>query len=119
MAEMKTYAGGCHCGQVKYEAQTDLSQVVSCNCSICTKRGLLLTFVPPEQFKPLSGVDHQKLYQFNKKVIDHLFCPTCGVESYGTGKGPDGKQMFALNVRCLEGVDLSKLTPMPYNGRDA
>ncbi|RKH62873.1 GFA family protein [Corallococcus llansteffanensis] len=118
MAEMKTYAGACHCGQVQYEAQTDLAQVVSCNCSICSKRGLLLTFVPPEQFKPVAGVDSQKLYQFNKKVIDHLFCPTCGVESYGTGKGPDGKQMYAINVRCLDGVDVSTLTPMPFNGRD-
>jgi hypothetical protein len=119
MAEMKTYSGGCHCGQVRYEATTDLAQVVSCNCSICSKHGLMLTFVPPEQFKQLSGQDTEKTYQFNKKVIDHRFCGNCGVESYGTGKGPDGKQMYAVNVRCLDGLDLSTLTPFPYNGRDA
>ena len=46
MPEAKTYTGGCHCGKVRYEATTDLGQVLSCNCSICTKRGLLLSFVP-------------------------------------------------------------------------
>ena len=48
MAMMRTYTGGCHCGQVRYEVTTDLAAVVSCNCSICTKRGLLLNFVSPE-----------------------------------------------------------------------
>ncbi|RKH63523.1 GFA family protein [Corallococcus aberystwythensis] len=119
MAEMKTYTGGCHCGQVRYEATTDLAQVITCNCSLCHKLGSVLTFVPPEQFKSLSGADVVKTYQFNKKVINHLHCPTCGVESYATGKGPDGKEMFAVNLRCVDGVDLSTLQPYAYNGRDA
>jgi hypothetical protein len=119
MAEMKTYKGGCHCGKVRYEATTDLSQVVSCNCSICHKIGAVLTFVPPEQFKAVSGADSLVSYKFNKHVIDHLHCPTCGVESYATGKGPDGKPMFAINLRCVDDMDLSTLKPFAYNGKAA
>ena len=117
MAEMKTYTGGCHCGKARYEASTDLEMVVNCNCSICEKRGLLLTFVPPEQFKLLSGEGELKDYQFNKKVIHHFFCPDCGVESFAHGKGPDGKAMYAVNVRCLDGIDLKSLSPKPCDGR--
>lgn len=86
MSELKKYTGGCHCGKVAYEVSANLDNVISCNCSICQKRGLLLTFVPPEQFVLQKG-DEKALtdYQFNKKVIHHMFCPECGVESFATG----------------------------------
>lgn len=118
MAETKRYTGGCHCGRFEFEVDTDLSTAISCNCSICTKHGLVLTFVAPEQFTLKKGTQGELTkYQFNKKVIDHLFCPQCGVESFGTGKMPDGKTMFAINVRCLEGVDMAALRPTPVDGR--
>ena len=79
MAETKTYSGSCHCGRVRYEADADLSQVMSCNCSICRQRGTLLAFVPEDKFRLQSGADALTEYQFNKKIIHHLFCSTCGV----------------------------------------
>ena len=51
------YTGGCHCGQVRYEVTLDLDQVKSCNCSICTKAGTLLSFVPADKFRLDSGKD--------------------------------------------------------------
>ena len=50
MAEMKTYQRGCHYGEVRYEVSTNLAQVISCNCSICTKHGFLWSFTTPEHF---------------------------------------------------------------------
>ena len=117
MPAAKTYSGGCHCGKVRYEATTDLAQVLSCNCSICTKRGLLLTFVPQQQFKLLSGGDALTDYQFASKNIHHLFCLDCGVQSFARGTRPDGSPMVAVNVRCLDGVDLSSLPLTPFDGK--
>jgi hypothetical protein len=117
MPEAKTYTGGCHCGHVRYEATTDLAQVISCNCSICSKRGFLWTFVAPGQFALKCEADDLPDYQFNKHVIHHLFCPTCGVESFARGKAPDGKDMVAINVRCLDDVDVAALAPKPFDGR--
>ena len=117
MADQKTHAGGCHCGAVRYEVETDLKTVISCNCSICTKRGLLLTFVPEAQFKLKSGEDRLTDYQFNKHIIHHLFCSTCGIESFARGKGPDGSDVVALNVRCFDDIDISALKLMPFDGR--
>ncbi|MCB9667699.1 MAG: GFA family protein [Myxococcales bacterium] len=115
----KTYTGGCHCGAVRYEAQTDLRPVISCNCSICSKRGYLLTFVPPSDFQLLAGKDQLSDYQFNTRSIHHLFCKTCGTSSFGSGKKPDGSEMYSINVRCLDGVDIDSLTVTRHDGKSS
>jgi hypothetical protein len=115
--ESRSYTGSCHCGNVKYEVQTDLAKVMECNCSLCSRAGYLLSFVPGAQFKLLSGDDSLSNYQFNKKHIEHLFCKNCGVRSFARGKGPDGSAMYAINVRCLEGVDPKTLTIKQVDGK--
>ena len=117
MADLSKHQGGCHCGTVRYEVETDMAQVLSCNCSICQKRGALLTFVEASKFKLLSGEGDLTDYQFNKKIIHHLFCRTCGVGSFARGIGPDGRKMVAINVRCLDDVDLGALKPTDFDGK--
>jgi hypothetical protein len=117
MSETKIHAGGCHCGKVRYEVKGDLSKVMACNCSICSKTGTLLAFVPEEQFTLLAGGDALTDYQFAKKHIHHLFCPICGIRSFARGATPDGKQMFAINVRCIDDVDVASLTVTHHDGK--
>ncbi len=116
MAESKTYSGSCHCGRVSYEVDADLSQVMSCNCSSCRRHGTLLTFVPEDKFRLQSGADALTEYTFNKKVIHYQFCSTCGVLPFARGTRPDGARTVALNVRCLDGVDLDALTIKKVDG---
>jgi hypothetical protein len=119
MANEQTYKGSCHCGKVSYEAKVDLSQgVYSCNCSLCSRKGHLLAFISPEQFRLVSG-DEKALtdYQFNHHVIHHLFCPTCGIQSFARGKKRDGTPMVAINVRCLDGVEIDTLKLTKVDGR--
>ncbi len=111
------YTGGCHCEKVRFEVEMDLKEVISCNCSICSKKGSLLAFVPAENFKLLSGEGDLKDYQFNKRVIHHYFCSNCGVSSFSKGIGPDGKEMRAINVRCLDNVDIEKLQVKKFDGK--
>lgn len=118
MSDAKKYTGGCHCGRVRYEVTADLAQpVIACNCSICNKSGSLLTFVPAAAFDLLSGADALVDYQFAKKQIHHLFCPTCGVRSFARGAAPDGTEMIAVNARCLDDVDIGALTLHPFDGK--
>jgi hypothetical protein len=74
MPEPTTYSGSCHCGRVRYDATVDLTQVMECNCSHCRRKGFLLTFISPDQFTLHSGEQDLTAYQFNKKIIQHLFC---------------------------------------------
>jgi hypothetical protein len=117
MSDTQSYKGACHCGKVSFEVKADLSKVFACNCSICSKKGYLLAFAAPENFTAISGDDTLTDYQFNHKRIHHLFCPVCGIQTYGRGTSPDGKKMMAVNVRCLEGVDLDKLNITRVEGR--
>ena len=117
MPDTKTYTGGCHCGAVKYEVDLALERVMSCNCSICSKTGALLTFVPAEQFRLQAGEDQLSDYQFNRHIIHHLFCRTCGIRSFSRGKGQDGQAMVAINARCLDDVDVGALEVTFFDGR--
>lgn len=110
------HTGGCHCGRVRYEVEADIKEVNSCNCSLCQKRGYLLAFVPKAQFTLLSGENDQTDYQFNKKIIHHLFCSTCVVSSFGTGSGAYADTV-AINARCLDDIDLGALTVKPVDGK--
>lgn len=119
MSEMKTHSGGCHCGAVRYEVTLDLSQpVISCNCSMCGRAGTLLSFVPDSQFTLKSGEERLTNYLFNKHAIQHLFCSVCGIKSFARGKSRDGGDMVAVNVRCLDDVDLKTLSVHEYDGKN-
>ena len=118
MPDSKIYTGGCHCGQVRFECTTDMAMVTACNCSICTKKGLHFTFLAPPSFHLRAGEDNLKEYLFNKHAIRHQLCQDCGVDVFARGKKPDGTDVVALNVACIDGIELSKLTMTPIDGRN-
>ena len=115
--ETKTYSGGCHCGAVRFDVELALDKVAACNCSICSRRGYLLAFAPASALHVKQGADAQTVYQFGKKKIDHMFCKTCGVTSYGTGTGANGERMASINVRCLDDVDATALPIQHFDGK--
>ena len=118
MGETTTKTGSCHCGAVKYRVDIDLaSPAISCNCSMCGRAGTLLSFVPADKFQVLQGEANLTDYQFNKHVIHHTFCKTCGIKPFARGKGPNGAEMVAINVRTIEDVDLAKVATKPYDGK--
>jgi hypothetical protein len=112
-----TYKGGCHCGKVRFSADLDISSPITCNCSYCSMRGSILVFTPAENFVLQQGAGDLTAYRFNSKTIEHLFCASCGMESFARGVMPDGTKMAAVNVRCLEGVDLDAIKPRQVDGR--
>lgn len=115
---MQKYTGGCHCGRVRFEVDMEVTGAISCNCSICSKRGWLLTFVPAPVFSLITGEDELTDYQFNKKVIHHLFCSTCGTASFGKGSDGQGNEMIAVNLRCVDDLDLSTVPITAYDGKN-
>ena len=111
------YKGSCHCGNVKFEAEGQIEGLVACNCSICQRKGALMWFIPRDNLKLLTPEADQANYTFNKHVIQHRFCPACGIHPYGEGQAPNGDAVAAVNIRCIEGIDLAAVPVHHYDGR--
>ena len=65
----------CHCGKVEAEVKVPekFEKIIRCNCSICKRKGFVMSFIGPEDFKIIKGEDFLKLYQFNTNVAKHFF----------------------------------------------
>lgn len=117
MAHYMNYKGSCHCGKVAFEVEGELKGAMACNCSMCQRKGTLMWFVPRSQLRVTSGEEQMSTYLFNKHVIRHRFCPVCGIHPFGEGTDPQGHAMAAINIRCLEGIDLEAVPVQHYDGR--
>ncbi len=114
---MKKYTGNCHCKAVTFEVESEITSAASCNCSHCFAKGFILAFVPKNEVTILTGEDNLSEYRFNKKYIAHQFCKTCGVQPFGTAVGPDGIETAAINLRCLNNLDISSLQTQEFDGK--
>ena len=81
---METHEGGCHCGRVRFRVTVDLQETVigECNCSICTKKGILHLPVARGRLELLSGADDLTTYTFNTGTARHTFCRHCGIHPF-------------------------------------
>lgn len=115
--QVQRFRGSCQCGAVTYEVEASLEQAITCNCSRCQRMGFVLTFAPRDRFELKSGAENLTEYRFNSKRIQHLFCATCGVEGFAYGQMPDGTEIAAININCLEGVDPRAIPAKAVDGR--
>ena len=112
-----TYKGSCHCGRIRFEVEGELTGATACNCSICSRKGSLLWFVPRDDLHLLTPAEGTGTYTFHKHLIKHRFCPTCGIHPYAEGVDPKGKPVAAINIRCLDGIDLASVPVREFDGR--
>ena len=111
------YRGSCHCGKVAFEAEGEIKSLLACNCSICSRKGSLLWFLPRGEFALRTPEAELATYTFNKHAIRHRFCPTCGMHPFAEATDPKGNAMAAVNARCLEGIDLDAFPIRKFDGR--
>jgi len=111
------YRGTCHCGKIAFKVEGLIEKAMACNCSICSRKGSLLWFVAREQLTVHAADENIGTYQFNKKIIRHCFCRTCGIHPYAEGMDPNGQAIAAINIRCLDGVDLQTIAVQQFDGR--
>ena len=101
---MPQYTGRCHCGAIRFEIRGELKTLARCNCSLDIRRNAFLHYVSPTDFTLLSGEDQLSTYRFAHKTSRHHFCRTCGIFPFFWSNYA-GREHYAVNVGCLEGID--------------
>ncbi|MBD8524625.1 GFA family protein [Pseudomarimonas arenosa] len=87
--------GNCNCGAVRYEIDTELTDVYVCHCSICRRfsgaQGIAVVLVPNHQFRWLAGKEQVAMWKKPDADWESWFCRTCGSAMPGTN---DSERMF-------------------------
>ncbi len=111
-----TIHGSCHCGKIAFSLDEEMpGEAMECNCSICRRKGYLHHFTTSDRLTLETAREEIQVYRFNKHVIRHQFCRTCGCAPFNEGVGPKGP-MVSVNLRCVEGIDLDALTIRQFDG---
>ena len=107
MEEVKTdYLGSCHCEKVRFKINTSsiLEGLYKCNCSLCTKKSIIMKPVIENSFFLIKGKESLSLYQWNKNIAEHYFCKLCGVYTHHKRRRyPD---QISVNFACLDDLEL-------------
>jgi hypothetical protein len=101
---------------VTFEVRANLDYVLDCNCSLCRRRGALWHPASESELRILTGESDLTLYQFNTKTAKHYFCSYCGVHPFTRPRLDPSR--WGVNVRCLDGVDLSSIAVRPFDGEN-
>jgi hypothetical protein len=112
---MPVYRGSCHCGGVRFQIDVEITDIYTCDCSLCAKKNALMTTVPESSFSLLAGADKLTLYQWNTGIARHYFCSACGIYPFHRKRSMPNH--YGVNVRCLEGFDASAIPVRRANGR--
>jgi hypothetical protein len=112
-----SYQAQCHCGAVQLAVEGELPEkAVTCNCSLCSAKGLVLAAVARDQLEVTAGEESLTTYKFNRGAIAHRFCSECGTQTFSEGKGADGSGMAMVNLRCVAAADLDQIELIHYDG---
>lgn len=101
------FEGSCHCGAVRFRVDFGITELTTCDCSICVKRNALMAKIPEQSLKVLDGEEMLTRYEWNTRRAKHYFCRKCGIYVFHRKRAaPDH---FGVNVFCLEGFDVSSV----------
>jgi hypothetical protein len=105
----------CHCKQIEAEINIpdNLEKILRCNCSICKRKGAIMSMVRNEDFKIIRGQDKLKLYQFHSQVAKHYFCSNCGIYTHHNPRS--NPAMTGFNLGCLDEIDIFQLKDIAVN----
>ena len=106
----------CHCENVELEVnipEAGFPKLMRCNCSLCKRKGAVMSPLPKENVKLVKGQDSLKLYQYHTKVAEHYFCSNCGI--YTHHKMRSNPNMIGVNVACIEGINPFELGDISVN----
>ena len=113
---MTRHSGSCHCGAIRFTLNCELTELTTCDCSLCVKRNALMTKVPAAALSIEQGHDQLATYEWNSRKAKHHFCKRCGIYVFHRKRAaPDH---YGVNIFCLDGFDVASLPVRATDGID-
>ena len=109
----ESYRSTCHCGAIELSLflPNGLEELRRCNCSMCSRRGVIVASIPLANLSIVKGENLLSLYQFNTHTAKHYFCSKCGIYTHHQRRS--NPHLFGINVACIKGVNPFKLGNIP------
>ena len=105
----------CHCGSIEAEInlEANLEKILRCNCSICKRKGAIMSMVKNDDFKITKGAEKLKLYQFHTKVAKHYFCSICGIYTHHNPRS--NPSITGFNIGCIDSINTFQIKEIKVN----
>jgi hypothetical protein len=116
----KTFAGGCACAALRYEARGEPIAELHCQCRDCQKRSgtghsSYLTFGDRAQVDITGKAGEWRVAGDSGTEKVHAFCPVCGAPVYLTF--PDAPDIIAIHAGSLDDPGQFKPVMVTYAKR--
>ena len=103
----RRYEGSCHCGAVRFHVDADITELTTCDCSLCRRKNALMAAVPETALSIETGKDMLSLYEWNTGIGKHYFCRRCGIYTFHRKRMLP--EQFGINVMCLDDFDIESV----------
>ena len=106
----------CHCEKVELEInlpEEGFKKLMRCNCSLCKRKGAVMSPVEKEKVKILKGQENLKIYQYHTKVAEHYFCSICGIYTHHNPRA--NPAMTGFNLGCIDEINTFELKNVAVN----
>ena len=99
----------CHCGGIEAEINvpSKLEKIIRCNCSICKRKGAVMSMVKNEDFRIIKVKYKLKIYQFHSKIAKHFFCSICGIYTHHHPR--INPALTGFNLGCVDEINTFEL----------
>jgi len=101
----QTLKSTCHCGAVELEIYlpNGIETIRRCNCSICRRKGAVVSSVLLDHLKIVKGHSVLSEYRFNTRTAKHYFCSVCGIYTHHQRRSTPTE--YSFNTGCVDGFD--------------
>lgn len=110
------YTARCHCGDLRFSFKSEeIKTGVRCDCSICIRKGAVMSsqYIPHKDFTPIENTEALSDYRWNDRVVNHLFCKTCGIYPYHGNE----EYGYRVNLGCVEQLNPLELEIRVLDGK--
>jgi hypothetical protein len=118
MTKVRTYTGGCLCGDLRFEATGPAAKPHTCSCRMCQRHSGALTTAwvefPREAVRWTGPGGAPSLYR-SSDYSSRAFCPTCG----STLGAVDDAPVVALVLGVFDKPGAKELMPTSHSFRGA